>query len=136
MIKYNAYIHTHIYSLIHSCFFKSDYTIHKTYVSFRLLNSLRLLFSKNNSEIQEWNQVIRGNREIISEDNERLINDWLENICNKKIQEINQILNDINESEKEKMQVGSGDVVDDDVDVSLCFSDGFLILKFFFYKFF
>ncbi|CAJ0844225.1 12768_t:CDS:10 [Entrophospora sp. SA101] len=85
--------------------FLGDYTIHKSYASFRLLNSLRLLFSKNNSEIQEWKQVIRGNREIINENNERLINDWLEKICNRKIQEINQILNDIDKSEKEKTQM-------------------------------
>nr|CAG8460136.1 10591_t:CDS:10 [Entrophospora candida] len=91
--------------------FLGDYTIHKSYASFRLLNSLRLLFSKNNSEIQEWKQVIRGNREIINENNERLINDWLEKICNRKIQEINQILNDIDKSEKGKTQVGSGNVV-------------------------
>lgn len=69
-----------------------DYTIKKDEVSFRLLNALRLLALDGpdrpgfDRRLLEWQDVVMGETEIISMDNERRALLLLQSVCQQVIE--------------------------------------------------
>ncbi|KAI8149569.1 hypothetical protein BJV82DRAFT_126785 [Fennellomyces sp. T-0311] len=73
--------------------YAGDYSIKKNEISFRLLSALRLLAidisnsrAALDSRYLEWQDVVMGETDIISQDNERRVLIMLKSICQRVIE--------------------------------------------------